>query len=136
MSTIVQTRDAVVAAICTTGIRTVDHPIDSPSPPMCIVSLDRIDYGGGGMSSTGVIHNWTLTIVVGRSNARGGWDSVSEYLDTAGDKSIRAALLADQTLDGVVSSLWIGSTLDIGTVALGSDTSYIIATLELQTHAI
>lgn len=117
------------------GLRAVAHPVDQVNTPMAVVSLVSVDYhkamGGASMSAT---YEYRVSLVLGRTNERGGWEMVQEYLSPVGAKSVPAALVADRTLAGLVSSMAVGQSIDIGTT-MQQDTPYIVGNLEVTVHA-
>lgn len=112
------------------GLRVSGHPVETPNPPQAVVKLNAVEYHGGTMGGHGIVYRYQVGLAFGRSNSRGGWEQVERHLSPDGEHSVRAALLADQSLGGAATSVAVGDATDIGTVAQ-QDASYIVCTLEV-----
>ncbi len=132
-ASIADVTDALVSTIdAVQGLRAVGYPVDQPNPPMAIVALTTIDFHKAMQGSA--TYDYRVSLVFGRANIRGGWDLAEQYLAPVGAKSVRAALLADTTLGGLVSSLAVGRSIDIGSF-VQQDTPFIVGSLEVTVHA-
>lgn len=78
---------------------------DSVSEPALYPAEVETDFSGPAQGYVYV--DVTLRLLVSRADDEAGDENLSAYLATSGDKSIRAALYADDTLGGVCEDLWL-----------------------------
>jgi hypothetical protein len=86
------------------GLRVYDYPPDSIAEPAAVVNVPTITYdvvGGGGAD----LASFPIAVLLGRVSDRAARDSIAEYVDREGAKSIKAALEADMTLAGTAKGL-------------------------------
>jgi hypothetical protein len=100
------------------GLRTVTFQPDQLNPPVAFPVLDEITYhgafGGGDVET-----EWTVTAVTGRWTERTSYAALDAYLDFSGSSSLRAALEADATLGGVVSTSVVASGTKVVSIVQG-----------------
>lgn len=91
---------------------------DFVDPPWAIVVpapgdfWKETSFGGGSFDAT-----FLIKLIISASTDRASQDQLSDYLDTSGSKSIKAAV--DGTLGGVVAFATVTGVQDIGEVAWG-----------------
>ena len=88
------------------GLQTFAYLPDSFSPPVAMVSIETIEYHGA-FASGNVTHTFSVLVIVSRASDRAGIQSLEDYMSQAGANSIRAAIEADPTLGGVVSTTYV-----------------------------
>ena len=114
------------------GLRVVDYLPDQVNPPVAWVLIDSVDYhhafGGGNP-----IHNYTITVVVGRVNERSAQKSLDDFMSYDSDRSIRSALESDRTLDGVVQTLICTRGGNLQTITTG-DAIYLSVDFNVTVH--
>lgn len=97
--------------------------------PCVIVDVPLIEEYMISMGRTGDITvPFDVTVIVGRVSDTVAISDILAYVDPAGDRSVRQALMADQTLGGLVESIYMRSytrsIVDLGgTPALGASFS-------------
>lgn len=105
-STIPQINTAISAALTAAGIRNLEFFSDTFTPPVAMVVYhdgQRETFGDPGEWR----HIFTVLVIVARSSDRAGLKTLEEMMSTTGTTSVRAALEADQTFGGKVSSSWV-----------------------------
>lgn len=101
------------------GLRTTPYLPDTISPPVALVAIEDVTYHGA-FGYSDVEHTFTIFLIVGRASDRAGIESMEGFMSNTGTTSVRAALEADPTLGGVVSTLVVEKagppvSLNIGT---------------------
>lgn len=95
------------------GLATSSHLPDSVDPPVFIageVEITPDQVAEGGLDEMRVTcHLYTST-----ADDKSGQVLLDKYLATAGPDSVRARLLADHTLGGLVQMLWIARITGYG----------------------
>lgn len=114
------------------GLRVVQYVPDQINPPVAYVAINDVTYhrafGGGN-----AIHNYTITVIVGRANERTAQGQLDDFLSYDGARSVRAAIELDPTLDGLISSLIVTDGGNIAPVSIG-DVVYISVDFNVQVH--
>jgi len=133
MSTITEISEALKNALTIVpGLRVVDYLPDQVNPPVAWVIIDSVDYhqafGGGNP-----VHNYTITVVVGRVNERSAQKSLDDFLSYDSDRSIRNALELDRTLNGVIQALICTRGGNLQTITTG-DAVYLSVDFTVTVH--
>lgn len=133
-ATIQQQADGLETRLATiTGLRVFDHVPDVFAPPCAFVLPDVVNYWEG-FSGGDARHEWTVTIIVGRTADRAAQRSLFEYISYSGTKSIRAAIEGDRTLGGVCQTLLVERADNIRMLTQG-DANYLAADFAVRIHA-
>lgn len=134
-ATISQVKDGLKVRIETiSGLRAFDHQPDQVNPPFAWPTLDEIRYHQTGMSSGGVVMDFTITLVVQRVTERVAQDALDQYMSWSGVKSLRAAIEADRTLGGVCDDLIVGSAGNFTNID-ANDTLYLTVDFKVTVYA-
>jgi hypothetical protein len=94
-----------------------EMPGQLPAVPWAVVGVPELDYlttHGGGSD-----RKFTIYLFTGTAVERVGQRQLAELLDTEGENSVPAALLADRTLGGVIDDLRIVSSRPLGVREVG-----------------
>jgi hypothetical protein len=102
------------------GLRVFKFVPDDVVPPAAFVAFPTINYD---TSNSGII--------VGRAHARSAYAELSPYLLPTGEKSVRAALIADPTLGGEVGSTRVESA-SVSPVTI-AEQDYLQAVFSVET---
>jgi len=125
-STPTQIKVALQTALNTiTGLRAYATQPDNLNTPFAFSTLDSVSYHGA-MRGGLVTHNFTVTIVVGRSAERTMQNLLDGYIAYDGGPSVRAALESDRTLGGVVQNLVVTEAGNISTMDGNDGTTYLM----------
>ena len=134
-ATISQVKDGLKARIETiSGLRAFDYQPDQVNPPFAWPTLDEIRYHQTGMSSGGVVMDFTITLVVQRVTERVAQDALDQYMSWSGVKSLRAAIEGDRTLGGVCDDLIVGSAGNFTNID-ANDTLYLTVDFKVTVYA-
>ncbi len=117
-----------------TGLRTAPYLSDTISPPVALVAIEEVEFHGA-FAGGDVTHRFTVFVIVGRASDRAGLEALEAYMSQAGTLSIRAALEADPTLGGVVSSAYVSKSGPPASVAIGGTATYISVPFLVEVHA-
>lgn len=126
--------DAALATI--EGLYTFPYLPDTFTPPVAVIEIEAVDYHGA-FSGGDVVHQFTVFVIVSRSNDRTGAVALQGYMSQAGEPtSIQGALESDPTLGGVVSSLVVEKAGPVAPVTIaGSDVVYLSCPFTVHVHA-
>jgi hypothetical protein len=130
------TVQAIKTAIATklgtiSGLRTFDYQPDQVNPPFAFPSLQSITYHyamAGGRSE----YQFIITVVAGRQTDRYPERALDQYLDFT--NGVRGAIMADQTLGGVVQACIVTSAGNVQTIDAG-DAVYLSIDFNLTIYA-
>lgn len=90
------------------GLRVYDLVPDNPQPPSAIIG--QLDLTFDLNNARGLDQaNIDVLVIVQRFSERTGQEKLDKYLSGTGDYSIKAAIVADKTLDGAVDTLRVTS---------------------------
>jgi hypothetical protein len=124
MSTVSEISEALKNALTTVpGLRVYDYLPDQVNPPLGYVGIQSVNYHGA-FRGGNPVHTYTITIVIGRVNERTSQRALDDFLSYDGDRSIRAALEADPTLDGYVQTLIVTDGGNLAPLTMG-DVTYV-----------
>lgn len=131
-TTVQQIKTAIATKLATiSGLRTFDYQPDQINPPFAWPTLQRIDYHyamAGGRSE----YQFVITVVAGRQTDRYPERQLDQYLDFT--NGIRGAIMADQTLGGVVQACIVTSAGNISSIDAG-DSTYLTIDFNLTIYA-
>ena len=117
-----------------TGLRTAPYLTDAISTPVALVAIDKVAYHGA-FAGGDVVHTFTVYVIVDRASTRSGIASMEAYMSQSGDISIRAAIEADPTLGGVVSTSLVVSAGPPASITIGGVATYISVPFDVEVHA-
>lgn len=107
-STIPEIANALESALETIdGLRTAPFLSDSITPPLALVAWDETVAYHSALAASAAEYSFTIFLIVARSSDRAGIEAMETYASLNGPMSIRAAIEADPTLGGVVSTLLV-----------------------------
>ena len=133
-ATVTQIKQAIATALGTIpGLRSYAVQPDNLNPPFAWPMLDTVTYNGA-MRGGHITHSYTVTVVVGRAAERTAQNALDGYVSYDSATSIRAALEADRTLNGVVQNLLVESANNISTTE-GNDTTYLMVDFRVVVYA-
>ena len=128
--------EALAAALeAIPNVRVVPYLPDDPNPPCALVSIDTVDYhaafGDGAMP-----HNFTIHLLATRASVRVAVAAIQGYMSNDGTNSVRAAIEADDTLGGVVSSVVVKRSGPPAPVSVGeAGVIYLSVPFMVEVHA-
>lgn len=115
------------------GLRVFDYPPDDVPVPAAIVAYpDKINYDetyGRGTDST----IFPTHILVGRVDQRAARDRLGPFVTGMGPKSVKAALVLDPTLGGVVGSANVNEARIVQMTV--NRVEYLAATFQIEVFA-
>lgn len=124
MTTVSEISDALKNALTTVpGLRVYDYLPDQINPPLAYVGIQSVNYHGA-FAGGNPVHTYTISVVVGRVSDRASQRSLDEFLAYDGDRSIRAAIEADPTLEGWVQTLVVTDGGNLAPLTMG-DVTYV-----------
>jgi hypothetical protein len=124
MSTVSEITEALKNALTVVpGLRVYDYLPDQINPPVAYVGIETIDYHGA-FSGGNPVHSYTVTVIIGRTSDRTTQRSIDDFLSYDSDRSIRAAIEADRTLDGIVQTCIVTRGGNLASVNAG-DVQYV-----------
>lgn len=127
-------RDALAANLATiSGLRTAPELIDNPSPPVALVSLESIEYDQAYQRGL-TLYTFTIIVIVGRAAERTAQRKLDDYLDNAGNQSVKVAVESDRTLSGYAQDLRVVSAGSIGSIQV-NDQTYLAAEFTVTVYA-
>lgn len=109
--------------------RTFAYPPGSVRPPAAVVSYpENYEYGYTGARGADRIRPLPVVIVVGKPTDRGARDALSDYVDGAGAKSVKAVLES-----GTYTALHVVTVerVEFDTITIGQ-TDYLAAMFDLD----
>ena len=134
-ATVSQVKDGLKARIQSVpGLRAFDYQPDQVNPPFAWPALDEIRYHQTGMSTGGVVMDFTITVVVQRVSERVAQDALDQYMSWSGTQSVRAAIEADRTLGGVCEDLIVTSAGNFTNID-ANDTLYLTVDFKVTVYA-
>jgi len=134
VATISQIRSGLSTRLATiTGLRSGPTIPDNVNPPFAIVAPSSVDYHRAFNNALST-YNFTVTLVVGRVSERTAQNSLDVYCSPTGNSSIRVAIEADKTLDGVVFDTIVTGMRNYGSVTIGENT-YLAAEFDIAVQA-
>jgi hypothetical protein len=116
------------------GLRVLDYLSDTFTPPAALVGIDTVDFHGAFSDTGDVVHDFTVFVIIARSSERAGIVTLEGFMSQSGTPSIRAALEADRTLGGVVSSLKVTKAGPPASVSING-AEYVSVPFAVEVHA-
>jgi hypothetical protein len=133
-TTVSQIKAGLAANLATvSGLRAYAYQPDNVNTPFAWPLLDSIQYNGA-MGGGLITHQFTVSVVVGRSAERTAQTLLDGYLSYAGATSIRQAIESDRTLGGVVQDLIVESANNISTLE-ANDATYLAIDFVVTVYA-
>lgn len=128
-------RDGIEANLETiNGLRGYSEIPENPQVPAAVVTLDSIEYHQAFKNGL-VQFNFTVTVIVGRFNARASQQVLNEFADNSGAKSIRAAIESDRTLGGTVFDCVVQSMGGVNNIDLNDGNNYLATDFAVIAYA-
>jgi len=115
MASIKEMREALARAIADNVSGLQAHAKVPPQfqTPAAFIEVDRIHYHTSGEVEDAE-YVFRVTLLASTAVAEQAQDQIDVYIDPQGGGSIRAAIEADPTLDGVVDDATVTDTRDVG----------------------
>jgi hypothetical protein len=114
------------------GLRVHDYLPDQINPPVAYVGIDTINYHGA-FAGGNAEHEYTVTVVVGRTSDRASQRALDEFLSYDGPRSVRATLERDRTLGGVVQTSIVTRGGNLQTITL-AEVTYVAVDFTMAVH--
>jgi hypothetical protein len=115
------------------GLRVYEELPDSPVMPCAVIFLERATYDEAFQRGL-TVYEFSVRTIVTRVTERRAQRKLDEFIDN-GEKSIKAALESDISLDGSAFDATVTSLSAVGSVTIG-DVTYLAATFEVTVHAL
>lgn len=129
-----QIKVALKTALATiTVLRAYDRQPDNLNAPMAWPMLESVSYHGA-MRGGLVTHNFTVSVVVGRSSERTAQTALDDFVGYDGGSSVRAALEADRTLGGVVANLVVTEAGNISSMEANDGATYLMVDFKVVVY--
>ena len=133
-TTVSQIKAGLAANLATvSGLRAYAYQPDNVNTPFAWPLLESIQYNGA-MGGGLITHQFTISVVVGRSAERTAQTLLDGYLSYKGATSIRQAIESDRTLGGVVQDLIVESANNISTLE-ANDATYLAIDFVVTVYA-
>ena len=117
------------------GLHLYSNSADAPIPPALDVSLDQLTYGTTFDDGSEAV--FLLRVIVGAVASQGSQAELYDYIAPQGQSSIPAAIAANNSLNGAVTSSYLLPTRRIGAVSLADGgTKYWSAELLLAVYGL
>lgn len=127
-------QNALATALATIpGLRVADHLPEQVAPPMAVIQLQTVTYHramAGGLSEW----RYVVSLIAGRMGDRAAQRQMDGWLSYGGPQSVRAAVEADQTLDGNASTLIVDEMITVRPLTVG-DAAYTTCEFNITVHA-
>jgi len=123
--TITAIRDGLEANLETiSGLRGYSEIPENPSIPAAVVTLNTIEYDQAYQKGL-ALYNFSISVIVGRFNARSTQQKLNDYADNTGADSIKTAIESDKTLGGSAFDVVVTSMTGISNIDLNDGNNYI-----------
>jgi hypothetical protein len=119
------------------GLNTADYLSDRITPPVALVAIETVDYHGS-FNGGDVVHEFSVHLIAGRTDTEAGIKTLEAFMSQGGSSSttsIPAALEADRTLGGVVSSLKVTKGGPMTGLAIDGNPAYVWVPFSVEVHA-
>jgi hypothetical protein len=120
MADIATTIAALATAIATTGLQVLPELDYRITPPVALIDGPE-QQTPTNLPETEFTETYNIIVVVPFNDQVVSQREIRPYLSTTGDKSIRAALMADPTLGGAVFGLEVGTPTKPGAIPVDED---------------
>lgn len=111
---------ALAAAVATTGLQVLQELDYRITPPAALIDGPE-QQTPTNLTETEFTETYSIIVVVPFNDQVIAQREIRPYLSTSGAKSIRQALMADQTLGGAVFGLEVGTPTKPGAVPVDED---------------
>ena len=129
-----QIHDALSMALAAVpGLRVADHLPEQVNPPMAIIQVQSVTYHRamqGGLSEW----QYLVAVVSGRMGDRSAQRLLDGWMAYDGSQSIRAAIEADPTLNGICQTLLVADMVSVRPLSQG-DAEYLSCEFNVTVHA-
>lgn len=126
-------RAGIAANISTiSGLRVYADIPDNPAMPCAVVQLQGVEYDRSfqrGLTE----YNLTVTVIFGRIATVQSQRALDQIIST-GNRSLKAAVESDKTLDGAAFDTHLSSMTNVASVTIG-DMTYLSADFAVQVFA-
>jgi len=128
-------RDGIEANLETiSGLRGYSEIPENPSIPAAVVTLDTIEYHQS--MKNGLIQlGFTVTVIVGRFNARTAQQLLNDFAANTGPKSIRQAIESDRTLGGAAFDCAVQTMGGVNNIDLNDGNNYLGTDFQVVAYA-
>lgn len=128
-------RDGIEANLETiTGLRGYSEIPENPQIPAAVVTLDSIEYHQS--FKNGLIQlGFTVTVIVGRFNARTAQQALNDFAANTGPKSIRQAIESDRTLGGAAVDCVVQTMGGVNNIDLNDGNNYLGTDFQVVAYA-
>lgn len=117
---ILQIMEGIEARLATiSGLRVVEYVADQITPPQAVVGVPPISSYHTTMQRGRFTIDPTITVFTSASLDRVGQRALAEYANPTGEKSVIAAVEADQTLGGAAENVVVLSFEPLGLETVG-----------------
>jgi hypothetical protein len=131
--TITDFRTAIAANIGTiSGLRTYADIPDNPAMPCAVVQLRDVEYDRA-MQRGLTEYEFVVTVIFGRIATSQAQRSMDQLIST-GDRSLKAAIESDRTLDGKAFDTVVTAMTNVQSVTIG-DITYLSADFAVTVYA-
>jgi len=125
MTNITAIRDGIEANLETiTGLRGYSEIPENPSIPAAVVVLNNVTYDQAFQRGLTEL-TFTVTVIVGRFNARSTQQNLNDFASGTGGKSIKTAIQSDRTLGGNAADVRVDQMTNIGAIDLNDGFNYL-----------
>lgn len=108
-----------------TGLRTSSVLPEQVNPPVAIIALNSIDYDTTFRRGLDT-YTFTITVIVGRADARVGQNTLDSYAAPTGTYSVKSAIELDRSLGGVANDTRATGLSNYGNLTIG-ELNYLAA---------
>lgn len=108
-----------------TGLRTSSVIPEQVNPPVAIIALNSIDYDTTFRRGLDT-YTFTVTVIVGRADARTGQNTLDAYAAPTGTYSVKSAIELDRSLGGVANDTRATGLSNYGNLTIG-ELNYLAA---------
>lgn len=134
MATLTDIRNALATALGgIRGLRVEASVPDNPKPPTAIIIPQGVTFDLAMHRGTDE-YDFSILLITGRASERQAQNTLDAFCNGTGTTSIKAAINADPTLGGVVSSARVTSMRNYGSLTVG-DTEYLSAEFAVTIYA-
>jgi len=133
-STITDIRTALASQLGTIrGLRVEASVPDQPKPPTAVILPQGIRFDvamGRGTDE----YDFSIIVIVGRVSDRTSQSMLDSFCNSTGVQSVKACVVSDPTLGGVVQSARVTDMQNYGALTVG-DTEYLSAQFAVTVYA-
>lgn len=115
------------------GLRTFAYQPEQIQPPVGYVLLERVEFHRA-MSGGNVVQQWQVGVITGRWTDQRAHAALDGYLSFSGASSVRAAIEADKTLGGRISTLIVAAGASIAPLSV-ADAEFLQVQFSVTVHS-